>query len=214
MHTSRFIVLLVGLVASVGLALPASGQPSSSSFVLQAERVGAGGGSASGSSTQDDAAIGQAAAGSSGSASFRQWSGFVPAAQSQAPNVFTVDVTTDDADANPGDGTCATSGGDCTLRAALEETNALSNDPAGPDEIRFDISGSGPHTIQPQSALPDVTDPVVIDGSTEPDYSGDPVVALDGSNQGTNTNMLNLESVGGNSSGSSVLALSLNVGQG
>ena len=210
MHTSRSIVLLVGLVASVGLALPASGQPSSSSFVLQAERVGAGGGSASGSSTQDDAAIGQAAAGSSESASFRQWSGFVPAAQSQAPNVFTVDVTTDDADANPGDGTCATSGGDCTLRAALEETNALSNDPAGPDEIRFDIPGAGPHTIQPQSALPDVTDPVVIDGSTEPDFSGDPVVAVDGSNQGTNTNMLNLESgVSGNSSGSSVLALSL-----
>ena len=206
MHTSRFIVLLVGLVASVGLALPASGQPSSSSFVLQAERVGAGGGSASGSSTQDDAAIGQAAAGSSGSASFRQWSGFVPAAQSQAPNVFTVDVTTDDADANLGDGTCATSGGDCTLRAALEETNALSNDPAGPDEIRFDISGSGPHTIQPQSALPDVTDPVVIDGSTEPDFSGDPVVAIDGSGLGTGTNLLNLET---GSDGSSVLALSL-----
>ena len=207
MHTARFIVLLVGLVASVGLALPASGQPSSSSFVLQAERVGAGGGSASGSSTQDDAAIGQAAAGSSESASFRQGSGFIPAAHSQAPNVFTVDVTTDDADANPGDGTCATSGGDCTLRAALEETNALANAPAGPDEIRFDIPGAGPHTIQLQSGLPDVTDPVVIDGSTEPDFSGDPVVAIDGSAfSPPGPNLLNLET---GSDGSSVLALSL-----
>ena len=207
MHTSRFIVLLVGLVASVGLALPASGQPSSSSFVLQAERVGAGGGSASGSSTQDDAAIGQATAGSSESASFRQGSGFIPAAHSQAPNVFTVDVTTDDADANPGDGTCATSGGDCTLRAALEETNALANDPAGPDEIRFDIPGAGPHTTQLQSGLPDVTDPVVIDGSTEPDFSGDPVVAIDGSAfSPPGPNLLNLET---GSDGSSVLALSL-----
>ena len=207
MHTSRFIVLLVGLVASVGLALPASGQPSSSSFVLQAERVGAGGGSASGSSTQDDAAIGQAAAGSSESASFRQGSGFIPATHSQAPNVFTVDVTGDASDTNAGDGTCDDGTGSCTLRAALEETNALSNDPAGPDEIRFDIPGAGPHTIQLQSGLPDVTDPVVIDGSTEPDFSGDPVVAIDGSAfSPPGPNLLNLET---GSDGSSVLALSL-----
>ena len=125
-------------------------------------------------------------------------------AESLGPNVFTVDATGDGSDANPGDGTCATSGGDCTLRAALEETNALANLSAGPDEIEFDISGAGPHTIQPQSALPEVTDPVVIDGSTEPDFAGDPVIALDGSSQ--SGGMLELES---GSSGSSVLALSL-----
>jgi len=206
MHTSRFIVLLVGLVASVGLALPASGQPSSSSFVLQAERVGAGGGSASGSSTQDDAAIGQAAAGSSESASFRQGSGFIPAAHSQAPNVFTVDVTGDASDTNAGDGTCDDGTGSCTFRAALEETNALANASAGPDEIHFDISGSGPHTIQPLTQLPDVTDPVVIDGSTEPDFSGDPVVQIDGSNLSLSEDGLLLENGSG---GSSVLDLSL-----
>ena len=34
--------------------------------------------------------------------------------------------------AAPGDGICASALGDCTLRAAIQETNAL----AGPDEIR------------------------------------------------------------------------------
>lgn len=43
------------------------------------------------------------------------------------PPLFTVTATTDAADANPGDGVCeATSGvGNCTLRAAVEEGNAL-----------------------------------------------------------------------------------------
>jgi CSLREA domain-containing protein len=38
---------------------------------------------------------------------------------------FTVDSIADDADADPGDGVCATSVGECTLRAAIEETNNL-----------------------------------------------------------------------------------------
>jgi len=44
---------------------------------------------------------------------------------------FTVNQTFDGADANPGDGLCATGGGSCTLRAAVMETNAL----AGADSI-------------------------------------------------------------------------------
>lgn len=38
---------------------------------------------------------------------------------------FTVSSTGDSVDANPGDGICATSGGVCTIRAALQEANAL-----------------------------------------------------------------------------------------
>ena len=38
---------------------------------------------------------------------------------------FTVNSETDARDANAGDGVCATSIGECTLRAAIEETNAL-----------------------------------------------------------------------------------------
>src|SRR4051794_30825064 len=39
--------------------------------------------------------------------------------------VFTVNTTRDDVDANPGDGVCRTIKGDCTLRAAIQEANAL-----------------------------------------------------------------------------------------
>ncbi|MCA9773341.1 MAG: hypothetical protein KC466_13085, partial [Myxococcales bacterium] len=44
---------------------------------------------------------------------------------------FVVDATVDAVDANPGDGVCATAEGDCTLRAAVMETNHL----AGADTI-------------------------------------------------------------------------------
>lgn len=45
---------------------------------------------------------------------------------------FRVNATTDAVDATPGDGECATAGAVCTLRAAVQEANAL----AGPDRIR------------------------------------------------------------------------------
>ena len=48
-----------------------------------------------------------------------------PAPIARADTVFTVDTTADTTDANPGDGTCADSGGDCSLRAAIGEANAL-----------------------------------------------------------------------------------------
>ncbi|AHY45609.1 CSLREA domain [Rubrobacter radiotolerans] len=44
---------------------------------------------------------------------------------------FTVNSAEDAPDTNPGDGACATVGGDCTLRAAVQETNAL----AGADAV-------------------------------------------------------------------------------
>jgi cysteine-rich repeat protein len=46
---------------------------------------------------------------------------------------FVVDDTTDAVDVAAGDGTCATAAGSCTLRAAIQETNAL----AGSDEIEI-----------------------------------------------------------------------------
>lgn len=41
---------------------------------------------------------------------------------------FTVDSTADAVDSNPGDGVCATAAGACTLRAAIQEANALESD--------------------------------------------------------------------------------------
>ncbi|MCA9970813.1 MAG: right-handed parallel beta-helix repeat-containing protein, partial [Anaerolineales bacterium] len=77
---------------------------------------------------------------------------------------LTVNSTLDDADASPGDGLCATVAASCTLRAAIQEANALS----GTQTIRFSIPAAGVQTIQPASALPTITDPVVVDGYSQP----------------------------------------------
>ena len=58
---------------------------------------------------------------------------------------------------------------DCTLREAI---NAANSNP-GPDIIAFGIPGEGPDTwtIYPGEPLPVITDPVVIDGYTQPGAS-------------------------------------------
>lgn len=80
---------------------------------------------------------------------------------------ITVDSESDAADAQPGDGACATSTGACTLRAAIQESNLKT----GPDTIAFNIPGPGVRTIQTTSALPDISDTTggtTIDGYTQP----------------------------------------------
>ena len=109
----------------------------------------------------------------------------VAPALSHAQSTFIVTSTADAGDADPSDGVCDTddSAGDgpCTLRAAIEQANATANaDASTPDRIEFDIPGSGPHVIEPASYRPQVDEAVVMDGTTEPDYSGSPVVVLDG----------------------------------
>ncbi len=54
--------------------------------------------------------------------------------------------------------------GDFSLREAIGLANAF----PGPDTISFAIPGAGVHTISLISALPEITDPVVIDGTTQP----------------------------------------------
>jgi hypothetical protein len=56
----------------------------------------------------------------------------------------------------PGNGLCADAGGLCTLRAALQEANAL----AGDEIINFSVTG----TINLTGALPDITSNMNIDG--------------------------------------------------
>ena len=70
----------------------------------------------------------------------------MPAPQSAraADTYLDVNSTGDGSDAIPGNGFCATSGGVCTLRAAIEESNATA---AIHEIIRFNIPGTGPHTI-------------------------------------------------------------------
>lgn len=97
---------------------------------------------------------------------------------------FTVNALSDDTfsnDSNPGDGVCRESfpdSTDCTLRAAIEEANAL----AGPDRIEFSVAGE----IGPDSGLlgpfPDITDDLVIfaGGAPGASFGSAPVVYLDG----------------------------------
>jgi hypothetical protein len=121
---------------------------------------------------------------------------------------FTVNSLDDISDAIIGDGVAEDVSGKTTLRAALEEANALFNLPGGPDQILFDINGAGPHTITPGSALAAITDTVIIDGTSEPDFSGVPVVEIDGSLAGAGANGLQLAGAG--SAGSSIKGLALN----
>jgi CSLREA domain-containing protein len=93
------------------------------------------------------------------------------------PTALVVNNIGDDNDASPGDGICETATpGQCTLRAAIEEANNL----AGEQTINFNITGAGPHTIIPNSNLPTITEAVIIDGTSEPDYVNAPVVRING----------------------------------
>src|SRR2546422_763729 len=92
-----------------------------------------------------------------------------------AAATFTVNSSGDNPDAMPGDGVCNDGFGNCTLRAAIMEANAV----AGTDTINFDISG--PKTISPgSSALPAIVDTVIINGASQPGFSGTPIIELKG----------------------------------
>ena len=54
----------------------------------------------------------------------------------------------------------------------------------GPNAINFNIPGSGMQTINLLSALPTISQPVTIDGTTEPNSGGKPVIQIDGTKAG------------------------------
>lgn len=87
--------------------------------------------------------------------------------------IETVNLTSDEPDANTADNFCdtdlGTGGSQCTLRAAIQQANAYAG--TDPDVIRFGIPGDGPHQIAPLDHLPDITGPTQIDGYTQPDAS-------------------------------------------
>jgi len=74
-----------------------------------------------------------------------------------AATTFEVNSTAD-----PGDGTC--NAAECTLREAIAAANA----DADLDTITFRIPGNEVQTISPRSELPTTSEPVVIDGYTQP----------------------------------------------
>jgi len=93
-------------------------------------------------------------------------------------NDLVVNTTGDEPDADLTDGVCdvdlSTDGNQCTLRAAIQEANKRE----GEDTITFESSVSA---ISPQKPLPDITETVTIDASSQSSN-----VELNGSNAGKN----------------------------
>jgi hypothetical protein len=85
---------------------------------------------------------------------------------------FTVNTTDDVNDAVPD-----------PAHLSLREAILLANSHPGADFIRFNISGQN-RTISPLSPLPDITDPVTIDGASQPGFAGLPLIELEGSQAG------------------------------
>lgn len=73
-------------------------------------------------------------------------------------------------------------GGGGSLRQAILDANAN----PGSDLITFNI-GSGLQTITPASALPAISDPVIVDGTTQPGFAGIPLIEINASNTGFST---------------------------
>ena len=91
----------------------------------------------------------------------------------QGPPLYTVTSTADS--------------GAGSFREAIEYADALGS--AG--TIAFAI-GTGQQTIDVLSPLPAITAPVTIDGTTQPGYSGTPLIELDGAGAGTGSNGLTI----------------------
>ncbi len=70
--------------------------------------------------------------------------------------------------------------GDGSLRQAILNSNAGT----GGDEIDFEILGGGVQTISPLSPLPIITESVTIDGTSQPGYTGSPLIQIDGASSG------------------------------
>ncbi len=99
--------------------------------------------------------------------------------------------------------TTAEDAGPGSLRRAIHQANAT----PGLDMIAFAIPGDGVHTINVQSALPAIIDPVAVGGQTQPGYQGQPLIELNGTNAGIGVQGLVIERGG---SGSVIRTLAIN----
>ena len=81
---------------------------------------------------------------------------------------------------------------------SLRQAMLDANNAAGLDAIVFNIPGSGVQTITLQTDLPIISDPVSIDGTTQPGYAGQPVIEINSGNR-NNTNRATLFITAGSS---------------
>lgn len=95
-----------------------------------------------------------------------------PSALLSMPSLTLTVTTTDDTEQGACDGSEP-----CSLRRALYFANANAS---GTTTINFNIPGAGVKTIRPATRLPDITSQVTIDGTTQPGFSGTPLIEIDG----------------------------------
>ena len=131
--------------------------------------------------------------------------------------VLVVDTTSDRADGDTSSITAllANKGADGFI--SLREAITAANNTAGTDTINFNITAAfvgGAHTIQVGNfadgglgALPTVTDAVIIDGTSEPNFATTPIIVLDGTAAGASVDGLVL---GSGSGGSTIRGLVIN----
>ena len=100
---------------------------------------------------------------------------------------FVVNTTLDEVDSNIGDGLCLTASGVCSLRAAIQELNALSAAAPTPT-IRFALPactgyGAAGCVMAPATALPSLTRAMTVDATTQSGWNASsfaPIVVLSG----------------------------------
>ena len=97
---------------------------------------------------------------------------------------ITVDTASDTADGDTSSlaALAANRGSDglISLREAILAANNTTNGAGGADVISFNISGTGIHTINLASDLPTITGQITINATTESDFSGSPLIVLNG----------------------------------
>jgi probable HAF family extracellular repeat protein/parallel beta-helix repeat protein len=77
-------------------------------------------------------------------------------------------------------------------RGSLRQAILSANNHPGLDTIQFRIPGRAAHTIHLRSALPTITDAVILDATTEPGFAGKPIVELDGLHAGSGVSGLRI----------------------
>jgi len=130
-----------------------------------------------------------------------------------SPRVLTVDTASDVSDGTTTSITAllANKGSDgrISLREAIQ---AIDNTPNSgtPYQIIFNIPGSGVQTINVTSPLPQITQPVIIDATTQPGYAGTPLIQLNGAGNVQGTNGLEINAASTTVKGFSIYGFSGN----
>ena len=91
--------------------------------------------------------------------------------------------------------------GDGSLRQAI--INADSNNP--PNTISFQIPGTGPFTISPQSAFPPLNQPVLVDGTSQTGYANSPLIQINAAGISSSSDCLTLSGGGSTISGLAIV---------